>query len=63
MAHSLAHSEHLEPPPDGELERGILDAVRLGLLDVARTLSAQLEDRRIERAGNVVSLDKRKRRS
>ena len=33
-------------PTDAELERGILDAVRLGLGDVARTLSAQLEDRR-----------------
>ena len=45
-----------EPPSDDELERGILDAVRLGLADVARTLSAQLEERRRARAGNVVQL-------
>jgi hypothetical protein len=45
-----------EPASDDELERGILDAVRLGLGDVARTLSAQLEDRRRIRAGNVIPL-------
>jgi hypothetical protein len=43
-----------EGPTDAELERGILDAVRAGLFDVARTLSAQLEDRRRARGGNVV---------
>ena len=43
-----------EPASDDELERGILDAVRMGLSDVARTLSAQLEERRRGRAGNVV---------
>jgi hypothetical protein len=45
-----------EPVSDDELERGILDAVRMGLSDVARTLSAQLEERRRGRAGNVVTL-------
>jgi hypothetical protein len=28
-----------------QLERGILDAVKLGAIDVARTLSAYLEER------------------
>jgi hypothetical protein len=36
-------------PSDAELERGILDAVRMGLADVARTLAAQLHDRRMAR--------------
>jgi hypothetical protein len=45
-----------EGPSDAELERGILDAVRMGLGDVARTLSGQLEERRRARAGNVVAL-------
>ena len=43
-------------PSDAELERGILDAVRMGLPDVARTLSAQLEERRRARATNVIPL-------
>jgi hypothetical protein len=33
-------------PTDAEMERGILDAMRLGLGDVARTLSTRLQDRR-----------------
>jgi hypothetical protein len=45
-----------EPPTDADLERGILDAVKLGLADVARTLNAQLEERRRARGGNVISL-------
>jgi hypothetical protein len=45
-----------EPPTDAELEWGILDAVRLGLGDVARTLSGQLEERRRARAPNVILL-------
>ena len=49
-----------EGPSTAELEHGILDAVRAGLFDVARTLSAQLEDRRRERAGNVVALPVRR---
>jgi hypothetical protein len=48
-------------PSDGELERGILDAVKLGLLDVARTLSGRLDARQRERASNVVALDTRRR--
>ena len=36
-------------PSDAELERGILDAVRMGLADVARTLAAQLDGRRMAR--------------
>jgi hypothetical protein len=41
-------------PTEAELERGILEAVRLGLGDVARTLSRRLE---LPRGGsNVVTL-------
>jgi hypothetical protein len=42
-------------PTEAELERGILEAVRLGLAEVARTLSRRLERRRGV-AGNVVTL-------
>jgi hypothetical protein len=42
-------------PSEAELERGILEAVQLGLADVARTLSRRLELRR-GGAGNVVAL-------
>ena len=42
-------------PTEVELERGILGAVRLGLGDVARTLSRRLERRR-GGEGNVVTL-------
>jgi hypothetical protein len=42
-------------PTEAELERGILEAVRLGLADVARTLSRRLERRR-SGEGNVVTL-------
>jgi hypothetical protein len=52
----------LDPVSDAELERGILDAVKMGLGDVARTLAAQLEARQRTRAGNVVTLDPSKRR-
>jgi hypothetical protein len=48
-----------EPPTDAELERAIVDAVTMGLGDVARTLAATLEDRRRARAGNVVTLPSR----
>lgn len=41
-------------PSEVELERGILDAMRIGLIDVARTLAARLEVRR--GAGTVVNL-------
>lgn len=37
---------------DEELERGILEAVALGALDVARVLSGQLEARRLGRASD-----------
>jgi hypothetical protein len=50
-------------PTDAELERGILDAVRAGLGDVARVLAAQLEARQRARAGNVVELASRRTRS
>jgi hypothetical protein len=43
-------------PTDAELERGILDAVSLGLGDVARTLSHRLQARR--RGPNVIDLDR-----
>ncbi len=42
-------------PTEAELERGILEAVRLGLADVARTLSRRLERRR-GAGSNVVTL-------
>lgn len=44
---------------DQELEAAIVRAVTMGLGDVARTLAAQLEERRRSRAGNVVSLFER----
>ncbi len=48
-------------PTDAEIERGILDAVRMGLGDVARTLSRQLEDRILARTpNNIVALTSRK---
>jgi hypothetical protein len=51
-AHSRAHSVTIE-----ELERGILDAVRLGLSDVAKTLSGQLDARKASlMPQNVVAL-------
>jgi hypothetical protein len=48
-------------PTDAELERAIVDAVGMGLADVARTLAAQLEDRRRTRAGKVIPIDRNKR--
>ena len=46
-------------PSDAELERGILDAVSLGLGDVARTLAAQLDERRrARRPANVLPFDR-----
>jgi hypothetical protein len=42
-------------PSEAELERGILEAVRLGLADVARTLWRRLERRRSSE-GNVLTL-------
>jgi hypothetical protein len=50
-----------DEPSDAELERGILDAVRAGLADVARVLSGQLEARQRSRAGNVVTFDPKRR--
>ena len=55
--HSAAASE----PTDADLERGILDAVRLGLGDVARALAGQLEGRQRARAGNVLPIDRARR--
>jgi hypothetical protein len=50
-------------PAEADLERGILDAVRLDLSDVARTLSARLEDRRRARLpANVYGIDGGRRR-
>jgi hypothetical protein len=44
-------------PSDAELERGIVDAVRAGLGDVARVLAVQLEARQRARVpANVVHL-------
>jgi hypothetical protein len=47
-------------PTDAELERGILDAVRLGLGDVARTLSVQLTERQRGRSTTVVAFPVRR---
>jgi hypothetical protein len=58
---SRPSGEPVPEPTDAELERGILDAVSLGLGDVARTLAGRLEERRRARAGNVVALDPRRR--
>jgi integrase len=49
------------PPSDAELERGIVEAVTLGLADVARALAGRLEERRRGRVGNVVPLSARRR--
>ncbi len=49
-----ADAEPGTEPTDVELERGILDAMRIGLVDVARTLATRLEGRRA--LGNVVDL-------
>jgi hypothetical protein len=48
-------------PTDAQLEQGILEAVHLGLGDVARTLAAQLEARRQAGTGKVVNLDSKRR--
>jgi hypothetical protein len=57
----LPRSAAASEPSDAELERGILDAVRLGLGDVARTLSAQLDARRSRAPSNVVAIASRKK--
>ncbi len=60
---TLPRSAAASEPTDAELERGILDAVRLGLGDVARTLSGQLEARRAARLPkNVTPIEAAKRR-
>jgi hypothetical protein len=46
---------------DAELEKGHLDAVKMGLGEVARTLAEQLDGRWRARGGNVVALDPRRR--
>jgi hypothetical protein len=43
-------------PTDAELERAIVDAVRLRLGDVARALAARLEER--SRAPNVIDFER-----
>lgn len=49
-------------PTVAELERGILDAVKLGLADVAKTLAGQLEQRKRPVMSNVVKLESRRGR-
>jgi hypothetical protein len=49
-------------PSDAELERGILDALRLGLADVAQTLSARLDARHDKFSGIVDLTAERARR-
>jgi integrase len=51
------------PVTDTELERAIVNAVLMGLGDVARTLASQLDERHRLRGNNVVSIDTCKRRS
>jgi hypothetical protein len=48
-------------PTDAALERAIVAAVTGGAFDVARTLAAQLDERRKARARNVVDLATRRR--
>jgi len=49
-------------PSDAELERAIIGAVTAGVFDVARTLAAQLDDRRRGRVpSNILDLESRKR--
>jgi hypothetical protein len=48
-------------PSDAELERAIVDAVRMGLGDVARTIAACLDERhRAAVPANIVELDRRR---
>jgi hypothetical protein len=54
-----AHSVPVEPA-DSELERGILDAMRLGLVDVAKTLASRLEGRRRSPPTNVIDFESRR---
>ena len=62
-ASSLGFADRNAEPTDAEMERGILDAVRLGLSDVARTLSTRLDDRRRARLpANVIEIDDGRRR-
>jgi hypothetical protein len=42
---------------DADLERAIVDAVTMGLGDVARTLAGRLEERRRAKGGNMVDLE------
>ena len=44
---------------DAELERAIVDAVTMGAVVVAKALAGRLEERRRERAGNVVPIRSR----
>jgi hypothetical protein len=48
------------PPTDAELEKAIVDAVGLGLGDVARALAARLDAR--TRAPNVVDFERERTR-
>ncbi len=57
----LATSQGTEPT-DADVEAATVRAVTMGLGQVARTLAAQLEARRQTRAGNVVSIDAKRRR-
>jgi hypothetical protein len=43
-------------PTEEDLERCILDAVRMGLADVARTLAARLDERWRARGGKVIDI-------
>ena len=58
--HGRALSEHVSTEPtDAVLERAIVDAVTMGLADVAKTLAGRLEERRRASMGNVVALRRR----
>lgn len=45
-----------------ELEAALVRAVTWGAIDVARTLAAELEERRRARAGNVIPFDAQRRK-
>jgi hypothetical protein len=47
-------------PTEAELERAIVDALRMGLADVAKTIGESLDARR--RVGKVVDLESKRRR-
>jgi surface antigen len=63
VGEAAVQSRPNDGPTDGEFEKAIVDAVTMGLGDVARTLAMRLDDRRRATTANVVALaDERARR-